>query len=97
MKQFKALNTIIHEGKTYAPGATIEVDEKTQAWLEDNNCIGPVGEIETAPGGNDEAAALADLTVADLKTVAEAEEVNLDGITKKADIIAAIETKRAGN
>ena len=35
---------------------------------------------------------LADMTVAELKQMAAEKNINIDGITKKADIIAAIET-----
>lgn len=38
-----------------------------------------------------EAVALEDLTVADLKALAEKHDIDLGGATKKADIIAAIE------
>lgn len=43
-------------------------------------------------GGDDEG--LASMTVADLKALAEAEEIDLGDATKKADIITAIELAR---
>lgn len=60
------------------PGEVIEADDFPEEWFEE------VGE-------NDD---LAGKTVAQLRAIAEAEGVDLGDVTRKADIIAAIELAR---
>lgn len=61
-------------------GQTIEADDFCEEWFEVD------GEAE-----GDE---LADMKVADLKALAEAEGADISGLTKKADIVSAIELAR---
>jgi hypothetical protein len=61
-------------------GQVIEADDFCEEWFEVD------GEAE----GN----ALGDLRLAELKALAEAEGVDLAGLTKKADIVSAIELAR---
>jgi hypothetical protein len=52
----------------------------------------PVAPVETAPVDD-----LSTKTIPQLKTLADEENIDLDGATKKADIIAKIEAARASN
>jgi len=53
-------------------------------------------EPEQADDAEDSEVILTALTVADLRTLAEAEGIDLAGIDRKAEIIEAIEAARAG-
>jgi hypothetical protein len=52
-------------------------------------------EGEDEEGEEEEEDDLSEMTVADLKDIAEEEDVDLDGITRKADIVEAIKASRA--
>jgi len=62
--------------KPLKPGDTIEVDEKVAERWERNHIARIVGSHKT---------------VDDLKVIAEANGVDISGLTKKADIIAALQ------
>lgn len=92
MALYKALNTIKHKGETILPGAPIEVDGETEAWLLENGAIAKGVDVVEEEGEK----ALEDMNVAELKAYAEAGDISLDGVTIKADIYAAIVEAEAG-
>jgi hypothetical protein len=74
----------------YSGGALIMLEKGESVEAEADAGTFETGYFE----GSDGEGGLDSLTVADLKALAEAEEIDLGDATKKADIIAAIELAR---
>lgn len=80
MTKIKALAGVVASGKDLEVGEVYEVSERDAKYLISRGKAEPASE-----------AGYEGMTVAQLKSHAEDNDISLDGITKKADIIAAIE------
>ena len=81
--KIKLTKATAHEGRAVGPGKVIDV---SKAKGEELKKLGYGQEVSEA-----EDASLDDLTVDELKALAEEREIDLTGASKKADIIEAIE------
>lgn len=83
------------------PGAAARVFENFDELELDDTQFKADTRKTAAPGktkvADDEASDLSKKSVADLKTLADDENIDLDGATKKADIVAKIEAARDAN
>ncbi|MED5545792.1 MAG: hypothetical protein VYD90_11125 [Pseudomonadota bacterium] len=89
-KTYTCLRAMTDNGKNYARGDEIELSDGDAAGLLKIGAIAT--ETHAAAGGD--LVELDKLKLEELKAIAEKEEVDLDGITRKADIVAAIKLKR---
>lgn len=88
----KGLNTV--NGLVYVDaGETVDV-EISEAEAKSAKDTGWFSRPKAADEADDGPKELGDMTVNELKAVAEAEEIDLGDATKKADIVAAIELAR---
>ncbi|MCR5874370.1 Rho termination factor N-terminal domain-containing protein [Phenylobacterium sp. J426] len=91
----KIINEFVdyRSGKRYAPGDKIEpaLEAEQIERLVKANCLRETEGGGGAPAEDD----LSSKTVDELKALAEAEGIDLAGATKKADIVAAVETALA--
>lgn len=87
-KSYLCLRAMTDNGRDYARGDEIELSDADAAGLLQ------IGAISDGSATLDDSADLDGMKVEDLKALAERERVSLDGVTKKAEIIAAIKAKR---
>ena len=87
-KSYRCLRAMTDNGRDYARGDEIELSDADAAGLLQ------IGAILDGSAPLDDSADLDGMKVEDLKALAERERVSLDGVTKKAEIIAAIKAKR---
>jgi hypothetical protein len=90
MRNIMLLAMSVIDGAARYPieGPILVSDEKAEQLIADK--LAEPADLEEEPSGDD----LEGQTVDQLKGIATAEEVNLDGKTKKAEIIAAIREHR---
>lgn len=87
-KSYLCLRAMTDNGRDYARGDEIELSDADAAGLLQ------IGAISGESATPDDSADLDAMKVEDLKALAERVQVSLEGVTKKAEIIAAIKAKR---
>ena len=87
-KSYLCLRAMTDNGRDYARGDEIELSDADAAGLLQ------IGAISDGQLPSIEPEDLDAMKLDELKALAEREQIDLDGATKKADIIAAIKAKR---